>query len=233
MSCRLVAYDGERHENAALEGLRLKAFREGQLAGLEQTLRKAVGSLRLGFRTQDDLENALVALLGIDHSFGVIAASQKIYGLPQLIVSPLVEGVRILERLHPVEGLELKVLLKLFGVDLNQSSINEKPGDTMLAEHLVDLVAAAVLAVFGVVGKLLVLELYEVEEVRCVDVCKGMDLVKARTQAHHIQVDEPIIDMLVELLDCKIKGVGINGVAIVAIRLKTNRLTEVLHDTSD
>lgn len=103
----------------------------------------------------------------------------------------------------------------------------------MLAEHLVDLVAEAVLAVFGVVGKLLVLELYEVEEVRCVDVCKGMDLVKARTQAHHIQVDEPIIDMLVELLDCKIKGVGINGVAIVAIRLKTNRLTEVLHDTSD
>ena len=77
------------------------------------------------------------------------------------------------------------------------------------------------------------MELYEVEEVRCVHVCKGVDLVKARTHAHHIQVDDPIIDMLVELVYRKVKSVCINGVAIVAIRLKTNRLTEVLHDACD
>ena len=103
----------------------------------------------------------------------------------------------------------------------------------MLAEHLVDLSAEAALAVFGVVGKLLVLELNEVEEVRCVDVRKGVDLVKARTHTHYIQVDDPIIDMLVELAYRKVKSVGIDGVAIVATRLKTNRLTKVLHDACD
>lgn len=103
----------------------------------------------------------------------------------------------------------------------------------MLAEHLVNLVAEAVLAVFGVVGKLLALEFYEVEEVRRVNICKGVGLVKARTHAHHVQVDDPIIDVLVELAYRKVKSVCIDGVAIVAIRLKTNRLTEVLHDACD
>ena len=103
----------------------------------------------------------------------------------------------------------------------------------MLAKHFVDLTAEATLAVFSVIGKLLVLELYEVEEVWRINVCKGVDLVKARAHAHHIQVDDRIIDMLLEFLDCKNKGVGINGEAIVATWLETNRLTEVLHDTSD
>ena len=39
--------------------------------------------------------------------------------------------------------------------------------------------------------------------------------------------------MLVELAYRKVKSVCFNGVAIVAIRLKTNRLTEVLHDACD